>query len=1305
MYSTDVHPDGTRFATAGGDGTVKVWSMSCLFGGKFSREDGMVNCSKKMKAVVASSKFLQSGNYVSSNTEDNNENSSSSEEREGRLSSMMQQGRQLPPANPQVGVNDLSGLVRRKNGCKISAGGCEGGGGVRCQPLSSTVSTVANASYSFTAPKSNEGALSPLSRLTQNAGATAATATATTPFFNNINHDISNNDNAHLFHPSFGHHKTKNHKLLCTIPSHDGSVLSLRFSPSGIYLATAGDDSCVKIFVRSATPSLVKGNLVCVGTDGKGDTKGNSSGDCGPGASDDIEHWNRIAVCRGHRLDVVGLAWAPDDSHLVSCSLDSMHPIIVWRLYDVLHSKNDDEELSLNDGHYGMRAGVGEGSTLRTLSQVSVQYLHPHKILGRNVHTSTVKGVSFDPAGKYLATSGDDPAICIWRAFGEWGLEARIDADSGVFRSKKRKRQSAGDHGSNSAIEDDEDDPGELASLSLFRRISFAPDGSHVCATNATLRGKNIAAMISREGWTASGPRDGKIMFDGIEKADANPPPGAANLVGHKQPVVASRHCPVFFAAPARSRRGGASYSGVESEESDDDGDAQPDYATLVALGDKRGFVTIWSTKSSRPIFKMQCSESRCTVTDISWGVVRCRSAKNVCYDHDGKDSLVLIVSLLDGYIVGLNFEIPTEVGGGSILSNEKTRRIFQFRYGIEDFVGNYCFSHRKKCQPKNRLVDDSGPVLVENALQIAMEMEIEAEKNSAVGLGNVDTLMNKKEGQQSSSHLLPGTLNIEEKEFESPTEGGEKPFHPLTTSLATTSHSDEGNAQAEEGDEKRDNKSMEKPTKSLQNVSNDALVVDDVTSVAINRVGAASGSQAQTAAKLNSCTSSGPASVKYIESHSTMCSLGPVMKIPCTMSKILSAELTTRSNTALSSTVMTSSPMDYIGDKVIADCTNSTSREGTSSWHSVTLTISRGGVKKWMDIIVRTKATAIAANDQLLVVGTSDGRLYLYGTSPTLGWMSCRAYRAFPPFVLGSPVVELHLCGRIKGQTNTSCELVVATSEGNFFVYSMVTSGKPKLKYRGSIIPAMQHMHLQQRSSSPPPQLVRIQVTDSNQLMLILFLPQKSSGGLLWGFIYNLPMELWMCISDTNNYVLSDLYSALPSRMETTQSYESNQQQGDDDNGGILAKMDTIIRSSASAVTTAKQMYHKVTSSESNNGPSSNDIITRSHCEDRLACSIALGSPSEFIIWLRYYSRFLVSTGNGDALRFLTDILLNGQSSLDEKDTTQPGNLPSFLSIGKETLGLNGKDLVRSAVLPECLTSRHLQRLTNEISMELLLD
>ena len=118
--------------------------------------------------------------------------------------------------------------------------------------------------------------------------------------------------------------------------------------------------------------------------------------------------------------------------------------------------------------------------------------------------------------------------------------------------------------------------------------------------------------------------------------------------------MVASRHCPVFFVAPPR-RRSSNEESDNDSDD-DDEGDAaaEPDYATLVALGGKSGFVTIWSTKSCRPLFKMQCSESRCTVTDIAWG-----------YDPKCKDSLVLLVSLLDGYVVGLNFDIPTEVGGG----------------------------------------------------------------------------------------------------------------------------------------------------------------------------------------------------------------------------------------------------------------------------------------------------------------------------------------------------------------------------------------------------------------------------------------------------------------------------------------------------------------------------------------------------------------------------------------------------------------------------------------------------------------
>ena len=452
MYSVDVHPDGTRFATAGGDGTVKIWSTGTLFGGKLLSSEGEGEEDGKKKKRLASSRFTENGNYVSSNTEDYDTSSSSEEMQSAR------QGKGKQPSTPQAaaaGVNDLTGLIRKKKGGKKTS--------AAQQAMASSFASAAAASSSAVNPftsdvtaatsNNNEGPLSPLSRLTQRRRSSADEAV----------NPQSNNSNNNMKSPS------KTHKLLCTISSHEGSVLCLRFSPGGSYLATAGDDSYVNIYARSNAPSLAKGNLVGVGSDG---SRGNN---------EDVEHWNRVAICRGHHLDVVGLAWAPDDSHLVSCSLDSVHPVIVWKLYDVLLGTG-----SAGGGGGGAMEGGG-GMALSTTTTM-IHNLHPHKILGKDVHTSTVKGVAFDPAGKYIATSGDDPAICIWEATGDWQLMRRIDSTSGVFRSKKRKV--SGKDNSNGQEEEEEDDPGELASLSLFRRISFAPDGTNICGTNATLRGE-----------------------------------------------------------------------------------------------------------------------------------------------------------------------------------------------------------------------------------------------------------------------------------------------------------------------------------------------------------------------------------------------------------------------------------------------------------------------------------------------------------------------------------------------------------------------------------------------------------------------------------------------------------------------------------------------------------------------------------------------------------------------------------------------------------------------------------------------
>ncbi|KAL3796401.1 hypothetical protein HJC23_004198 [Cyclotella cryptica] len=1169
LYGIDVHPDGTRFATASGDGTVKIWSTAALFGGRFDKNNRQREASGRDGRGWG--EFTEGGNYVSSNSEGEGYDTCSSMETSTPVPTT------TAPAPPQtvpvVGVNDLSGLVRKKKG------------GGNANPVKNVAAPTKPPPVTNTAALADVDATTTTALESNNSESPLAAQLQPSHPLENKTTNLTN--------------KAKQHKLLTTISSsHTGSILSIRFSPSGQYLATAGDDSYVNIYVKSNTPAF-KGNLV--GVDSNGNRMENQ---------EDVEHWNRIAIGRGHALDVVGLAWAPDDSHLVSCSLDSVHPVIVWRLFDVL--ENPDE----SNTH---KSAIGGTNTPQSCG--TIHNLHPFKILGRNVHTSTVKGVAFDPAGKYIATSGDDPAICIWRAFDDWGLEARIDSTSGVFRSRKRKRKS-GQEGEN---HEDEDDPGELASLSLFRRISFAPDGSHVCGTNATLRGKNIAAMISREGWAASSPAQ-----DGETK---DHPPGAANLVGHKQPVVSSRHCPVFFQVPNGS---------VESD-SEDDPDAEPDYSTLVALGDKKGFVTVWSTKLPRPLFKMQCSESRCTVTDISWGFV---SAKNC---KEGKDSLVMMVSLLDGYVVAINFTIPDEVGGGSVLSAEKQRQIFRLKYGIDDFVGMYGVSPEKRRSVK-RLVDDVGPMLIENALQLTMEMENEEDENDHVGTngGPVDAATPK--GTKKRGRL---------------------------TSAPTNNVSDE---EAHTGDD------ANKPKKTkdvaaqdtLQNALDAAARADNVTAKAASREKIATGDNGALLASGGPPQTNGSASV--FAKH-TVSSFGHVLRIPYTTHKIYSVDLEPK---AAAST----SILDGSATRIVADCVN-VPAASAGSLPSATLTISRGGVRKWKDILAQVSCSALAASRDLMAVGTADGCLYLYGTSPTLGWESAKAHRAFPPFVLGSSVVEIKLSSH-----NEEMKMVVLTSDGNFYVYKFLPLG-PKLEYKGSVVPPMQHLLLsfppsssQGTTSILQPKLASMQLTDTNQLMLILsFGTLSSSAKTLHGFVYNCDMEVWMRVSDSNSFLVSDFYPPVP-RLPTEGEH------------GLLSRMDAIIRSGAS-MESAKQMYIKLVENEKQ---TSQKIVTRSHCEDRLACAIALRSTSEFQTWLSSYARCLSSSGDADALRFLVDILLGNSEDFEHSDnfSRQVQSCWWLNSIGDECLGLNSKDVIRHHILPQMSKNRELQRLTNEIAMEL---
>jgi len=615
-----------------------------------------------------------------------------------------------------------------------------------------------------------------------------------------------------------------------------------------------------------------------------------------------------------------------------------------------------------------------------------------------------------------------------------------------------------------------------------------------------------------------------------------------------------------------------------------------------------------------------------------------------------------MIVSLLDGFVVALHFSIPAEVGGGRLLSAEKTKRIFRVKYGIDD--------------GGKRLVDDSGPALIENALQFTMEMEA-ADSDADNGSETSKASVQREQRNVSLNDNDGAGVTIRDKQVVS-TKQGKKRIAPVLLSgnggvMNNVTTDEDTNQHRNKKSKTSDEQSSDPLQNALSAAEAAASAAEGVASNATNVVAGAGASQKQDQQPSVTVTKGS-------------FSVGEV-RIPYNTSKVLTTDLVTAKSSSASSVFDT----DERSSKVVADCVNSAPLStGVSSWPFATLSISRGGVRGWKDIIAKTTCTSIVANDRILAVGTANGCMYLYGTSPTLGWESGKAFRAFPPFVLGSPVVAINLSDMVSNE----CEMVIVTSDGRFAVYKVLDSG-PKLDYKGSIVPPMQQMLLSsisanQRSGNQP-KLLRIQITDSKRLMLVLMLPTASAGRALQGFVYNRDMESWMLVADSNNFLLSDFYSPIH---KTSSSKE-----------GVLSRIDRIVTSSASTMASAKQMYQRVVENEKH---SYQQIITRSHCEDRLACVIALDSKSEFETWLALYARCLSSSGEAEALRFLVDTLLDASSSDNFMVTDDCGNVPSFLLIGIKRLGLESKQIIRQTILPEMSKNRHLQRLTNEISIEL---
>ncbi|GAA5929400.1 WD40 repeat domain-containing protein [Sporobolomyces koalae] len=188
-------------------------------------------------------------------------------------------------------------------------------------------------------------------------------------------------------------------QLASTIPtSHSRTVRNLAFSPTGATLATASFDSTVGIWCKI-----------------------NEAGLDDEASPDGTGEWEAVDPLEGHESECKSVAWSADARLLATCSRDKS--VWVWEAVGpaefeclaVLMEHSQDVKCVTWHPSEELLASSSYDDQIHLYAPdpYDDEWTLVHKL--SPAHTGTVWSVSFSPCGSYLASTGDDLSLKIWK--------------------------------------------------------------------------------------------------------------------------------------------------------------------------------------------------------------------------------------------------------------------------------------------------------------------------------------------------------------------------------------------------------------------------------------------------------------------------------------------------------------------------------------------------------------------------------------------------------------------------------------------------------------------------------------------------------------------------------------------------------------------------------------------------------------------------------------------------------------------------------------------------------------------------